>query len=210
MARKRAEQMSKVTMTVRLCRAFLSWILLLPLLHACSPQVALSTLPVEESSQDYTLGAEDSVEVQVWKNPDLSRTVTVRPDGKISLPLIGDVQAAGLTATQLTEAVTEKLKEYYKEPAQVTVIVHQINSYAIYVIGEMRGAGKHVVRSGTTFLQAVSLAGGFTPFASKNRITLRRRGNDGTEIVTPIRYKDVLAGTQANVVLKPGDIIIVP
>jgi len=87
--------------------------------------------------QDYVIGSEDSVEVQVWKNPDLSRTVTVRPDGKISLPLIGDVQAAGQTATQLTEAVTEKLKTFYKEPAQVTVIVSQVNSYAIYVLGEV-------------------------------------------------------------------------
>jgi polysaccharide export outer membrane protein len=150
------------------------------------------------------------VEVQVWKNPDLSRTVTVRPDGKISLPLIGDVQAAGQTAAQLTEAVTEKLKTYYKEPAQVTVIVTQVNSYAIYILGEVRGQGKHVVRSGTTFLQAISLAGGFTPFASTSKITLRRRGADGKESAILIRYKDVLAGRQANLVLKPGDTIIVP
>jgi polysaccharide export outer membrane protein len=134
----------------------------------------------------------------------------VRPDGKISLPLIGDVQAAGLTASQLTEAVTEKLKAYYKEPAQVTVIVHQVNSYAIYMLGEIRGQGKHVVRSGTTFLQAISIAGGFTQFASTSKITLRRRGADGQESVIPIRYKDVLAGQQANLILKPGDTIIVP
>jgi len=161
-------------------------------------------------SQDYIIGSEDSVEVQVWKNPDLSRTVTVRPDGKISLPLIGDVQAAGQSAAQLTEAVTEKLKAYYKEPAQVTVIVNQVNSYAIYVLGEVKGQGKHVVRSGTTFLQAISLAGGFTPFASKNKITLRRRGGDGKETALLIRYKDVLAGQQANLILKPGDTILVP
>ena len=160
--------------------------------------------------EDYALGAEDSVEVQVWKNPDLSRTVTVRPDGKISLPLIGDVQAAGLTATQLAESVTEKLQAYYKEPAQVTVIVNPVNSYAIYMLGEIRAQGKQQVRSGTTFLQAISLAGGFSQFASTNRIILRRRDNDGKEISIPIRYKDVLAGNQPNMVLKPGDTIIVP
>jgi len=207
--------MNKAIIRVKLYCALLSCSLLLPFLHACSAQVtpSLTTMPSGEDEtppQDYIIGAEDTVEVQVWKNPDLSRTVTVRPDGKISLPLIGDVQAAGQTATQLTEAVTEKLKTYYKEPAQVTVIVTQVNSYAIYVLGEVKGQGKHVVRSGTTFLQAISLAGGFTPFASRNKITLRRKGVDGKESTIPIRYKDVLAGQQANLVLKPGDTIIVP
>jgi len=206
--------MNKVIVVVKLCRALLSCSLLLPLLYACSAQLAPSlTTPSGEDgspSQDYIIGPEDTVEVQVWKNPDLSRTVTVRPDGKISLPLIADVQAAGQTSAQLTEAVTEKLKTYYKEPAQVTVIVHQVNSYAIYVLGEVKGQGKHVVRSGTTFLQAISLAGGFTPFASKNKIALRRRSGDGKEAVLLIRYKDVLAGQQANLILKPGDTIIVP
>ena len=207
--------MNKVIVRVKLCRALLCCSLLLPFLYSCSAPVApsLTATPLGEeelSSQDYIIGSEDSVEVQVWKNPDISRTVTVRPDGKISLPLIGDVPAAGQSAAQLTEAVTEKLKTYYKEPAQVTVIVHQVNSYAIYVLGEVKGQGKHVVRSGTTFLQAISLAGGFTPFASKNKITLRRRGADGKESAISIRYKDVMAGQQANLILKPGDTIIVP
>ena len=207
--------MNKVIAWVKLCRVLLCCSLLLPLLYACSTSVApaLPATPSGEEalpSQDYIIGSEDSVEVQVWKNPDLSRTVTVRPDGKISLPLIGDVQAAGQSAAQLTEAVTEKLKTYYKEPAQVAVIVHQVNSYAIYVLGEVKGQGKHVVRSGTTFLQSISLAGGFTPFASKNKITLRHRSGDGKETVLLIRYKDVLAGQQANLILKPGDTIIVP
>jgi polysaccharide biosynthesis/export protein len=207
--------MNKTTMRVKLCRTLVGCSLLFPLLYACSAQVVSSptSMPSQEEealSQDYVIGSEDSVEVQVWKNPDLSRTVTVRPDGKISLPLIGDVPAAGHTATQLTEAVTEKLKIYYKEPAQVTVIVSQVNSYAIYVLGEVHTQGKHLVRSGTTFLQAVSLAGGFTPFASTSKIALRRRGSAGKETSMSIRYKDVLAGYQANLVLKPGDTIIVP
>src|SRR5436309_1211136 len=207
--------MNKIIVKIKLYRALLCCGLLLTLLYSCSAQVAPSLTTTtsgedESPSQDYIIGPEDTVEVQVWKNPDLSRTVTVRPDGKISLPLIGDVQAAGQTAAQLTEAVTEKLKTYYKEPAQVTVIVTQVNSYAIYVLGEVKGQGKHVVRSGTTFLQAISLAGGFTPFASKNKITLRRRSADGKESTMPVRYKDVLAGQQDNLILKPGDTIIVP
>ena len=207
--------MNKVIVRIKLCRTLLCCSLLLPLLYSCAAPVtpSLTATPSGEEalpSQDYIIGSEDSVEVQVWKNPDLSRTVTVRPDGKISLPLIGDVPAAGQSAAQLTEVVTEKLKTYYKEPAQVTVIVHQVNSYAIYVLGEVKGQGKQLVRSGTTFLQAISLAGGFTPFASKNKITLRHRNGDGKETVLLIRYKDVLAGQQANLILKPGDTIIVP
>jgi len=207
--------MHKATVRFTWCHTFVGCSLLFPLLYACSAPVTPSptALPAQEDEvlgQDYVIGPEDSVEVQVWKNPDLSRTVTVRPDGKISLPLIGDVAAAGQTATQLTEAVTEKLKTYYREPAQVTVIVNQVNSYVIYVLGEVKTQGKQVVRSGTTFLQAVSLAGGFTPFASTSKITLRRRGSAGKETAISIRYKDVLTGRQANLVLKPGDTIIVP
>jgi polysaccharide biosynthesis/export protein len=207
--------MNKVIMRVELYPALLYCGLWLLLLSSCSAPVApsLTAIPPGEEglpSQDYIIGSEDSVEVQVWKNPDLSKTVTVRPDGKISLPLIGDVQASGQSASQLTETVTEKLKVYYKEPAQVTVIVHQVNSYVIYVLGEVKGQGKYVVRSGTTFLQAISLAGGFTPFASKNKITLRRKGSDDQEMVLSIRYKDVLASQQANLILKPSDTIIVP
>ena len=207
--------MNKATVRFPWCRTFVSCSLLFPLLYACSAQVApsptaMSSQEEDALSQDYVIGADDSVEVQVWKNPDLSRTVTVRPDGKISLPLIGDVSAAGQTATQLTEAVTEKLKVYYREPAQVTVIVSQVNSYVIYVLGEVKTQGKQVVHSGTTFLQAVSLAGGFTQFASTSKITLRRRDSTGKETAIAIRYKDVLTGRQANLVLKPGDTIIVP
>src|SRR5215467_11579568 len=207
--------MNQATVRVKWYRTLVGYSFLFPLLYACSAQVPSSptAMPSQEEEalpQDYVIGSEDSVEVQVWKNPDLSRTVTVRPDGKISLPLIGDVQAAGQTAAQLTDAVTEKLKTYYKEPAQVTVIVHQVNSYAIYVLGEVKGQGKQVVRSGTTFLQAISLAEGFTPFASKNKIALHHRDSDSKETVLLIRYKDILAGQQANLILKPGDTIIVP
>jgi polysaccharide export outer membrane protein len=187
---------------------------LLPLLFSCTPpEVRLPAPPPEEQSlsQDYLIGPEDVVEVMVWKNPDLSRVVNVRPDGKISLPLIGDLQAAGLTAEQLRDEVTKKLKVYYKEPPQVSVIVRQVNSYAIYILGEVRSPGRYVVKTGTTFLQAVTLAGGFTDFAATNRIMVRRRGKKGAkETVIHIRYKDVIAGKQDNILLKPGDTLIVP
>jgi polysaccharide export outer membrane protein len=188
--------------------------LLIPLLSACTPpEVQLPPVPMEQqaSSQDYLIGAEDIIEVMVWKNPDLSRTVNVRPDGKISLPLIGDLQAAGLTAVQLTASVVEHLKGYYKEPPEVSVIVQQVNSYAVYILGEVRSPGRYVVKSGTTFLQAVTLAGGFTEFASTNRIMVRRMGHeDGQETAMGIRYKDVISGKQSNVLLKPGDTVIIP
>ena len=201
-------------MTVRAYSGLVGLIVLVALLCSCAQETA-SLPPTALSgdgavSQNYQIGPEDKVEIQVWKNADLSRTVTVRPDGKISLPLIGDVQAAGLTAGQLTAAVTEKLQAYYKEPAQVTVIIDEVNSYAIYVLGEVTSQGKRIVRTGTTFLQAISLAGGFTQFASKNKITIRRQAGDGKEVSIPLRYTDVLAGKQSNIVLKPGDVVIVP
>jgi polysaccharide export outer membrane protein len=183
-------------------------------LSSCAQQASPPpTAPAVEGAQahEYVLGAADVVEVLVWKNPDLSKVVTVRPDGKISLPLIGDVPAAGLTAAQLSEKIAEQLTPYYKEPAPVSVVVQEVNSYAVYVLGEVRTPGKYVVKSGTTFIQAITLAGGFTEFASTNKITLLRRNDTNTKD-TPmgIRYRDVVAGYQDNIVLKPNDSIIVP
>ena len=201
-------------MMVRAYGGLVGLIVLVPLFCSCAQtakSLPTADLPGDDAvSQNYQIGPEDSIEVQVWKNADLSKTVTVRPDGKISLPLIGDVQAAGLTAGQLTDAVTEKLQTYYKEPAQVTVIIHEVNSYAIYVLGEVNKQGKYAVRTGTTLLQAISLAGGFTQFASKNKMTLRRKAGDGKDMAIPIRYTDVLSGKQSDMVLKSGDVVVVP
>ena len=188
--------------------------MLLPLLFSCGQQaLQFPPTPVEDQSlsQDYLIGPEDVVEVIVWKNGDLSRVVNVRPDGKISLPLIGDVQAAGYTATRLKEEIAERLNAYYKEPPQVSVIVQQVNSYAIYILGEVRHPGRFVVKTGTTFLQAISLAGGFTEFASTNRILVKRRTDENSsENSMNIKYKDVIVGQQRNILLKSGDTIIVP
>ncbi len=191
-----------------------AWGVLLPLLFSCAQQTTqLSPTPMDgpQVVQDYLIGPEDIVEVMVWKNPDLSRVVQVRPDGKISLPLIGDIQAAELTVVQLKDRLTERLKDYYKEPPQVSVIVQEINSYAIYVLGEVRSPGRYVVKTGTTFLQVLTLAGGFTDFAATKRIMVRRRGVGGSEeTAMSFRYKDIIGGTQSNILMKPGDTVIIP
>ncbi|MGH8068028.1 MAG: polysaccharide biosynthesis/export family protein [Candidatus Entotheonellia bacterium] len=179
-------------------------------------QADLSTMDTtqdQETSEDYKLGPEDVIEVLVWKNEALSKKVTVRPDGKISLPLIGDVDATGLTAMQVKAQITETLAAYYKEPPDVSVIVEQAKSYVIYLLGEIASPGQYVVKRGTTFLQALALGGGFTPFASKNDILLLRSSHeDKKQIAIKIRYKDILSGKYAenNILLKPGDTIIIP
>jgi polysaccharide export outer membrane protein len=186
----------------------------LPLLFSCTQQsLQLSPIPVDDQgvSQDYLIGPEDVVEVMVWKNADLSRVVNVRPDGKISLPLIGDIQAAGYTALQLKDEITEQLNAYYKEAPQVSVIVQQINSYAIYILGEVRHPGKYTVKTGITFLQAISLAGGFTEFASTSRILLKRKVDENNaESSMNVKYKAIISGMQKNILLKSGDTIIIP
>ena len=165
-----------------------------------------------KTSRDYIIGPEDVLEVSVWKNTDLSKTVIVRPDGKISLPLIGDVKASGMTPSELKDAIARKLTEYKEDPI-VSVIVHEINSYSIFVMGEVVRPGQFRLKSNTTFLQALSLAGGFTPFASRNKIMLIRK-DPRTLAVTEmrVRYDTILSGEdpQRDIVLQPGDTIVVP
>jgi polysaccharide biosynthesis/export protein len=193
--------------------------LLLTTLFACSTMPIQGSLTSPEVaanrriSTDYQIGPEDVLEVQVWKNEALSKVVTVRPDGKISLPLIGDVPAAGLTAAQMQEAITEKLTPYYKDLPSVSVIVQEVRSYVIYVLGEVQRPAQYTVKRGTTLLQAVALAGGFTPFAATNNIlVLRQTMEDHNEIALSARYKDIVSRQhpESNILLKPGDTIIIP
>lgn len=162
------------------------------------------------SDPNYVIGAQDVLDVNVWKEAELTRSVPVRPDGKISLPLLNDVQAAGLTPTQLSDELTKELKKFITDP-QVTVIVTQINSQRVYILGEMMRPGAYPLLPGMTVLQALSSAGGFTQFASLKKIyVLRSEG--GKQEKFPFNYKEVVKGrnTEQNIVLKAGDQIVVP
>jgi len=158
----------------------------------------------------YVIGPEDMLDISVWKEPDVSRVVPVRPDGRISLPLINDVAAAGMSPQQLASSVAEKLRKYLNEP-QVTVIVTQINSQRVFVVGEVLRAGAFPLIPGMTVLQALSSAGGFTTFADVKKIHVMRL-HDGKHIELPFNYRDVLKGDnpEQNIKLEPGDTVVVP
>jgi polysaccharide export outer membrane protein len=158
----------------------------------------------------YKIGAEDVLKVDVWKEADITRQVTVRPDGKISLPLLDDVQAAGLTPTELSGAIREGLKKFITEP-QVTVTVTEINSRRVYVTGEVNRAGAYPMLPSMTVLQALSSCGGFTQFANTKKIYILRM-EDGKQVRIPVNYKDVVSGRkpEENILLRTGDTIVVP
>ncbi len=161
---------------------------------------------------DYIIGPEDVLDITVWKSPDLSKTVQVRPDGRISLPLIGDVDAVGQTSAQLTERISTRLKSYVESPA-VSIVVKEVNSYAIFVLGEVVRPGRYPLKSKTTLLQAVTLAGGFTPVASRNKIVIFRFPKEGDSLVKiKASFDDIVLrdGINQNIELKPGDTIVVP
>ncbi len=159
---------------------------------------------------NYIIGAQDVLNISVWKEAELTREVPVRPDGKISMPLLNDVQAAGLTPTQLAGQITVSLKKFVTDP-QVTVIVTQINSQRVYILGEVTRAGAYPLLPQMTLLQALSSAGGFTQFANLKKIYLLRQEN-GKQQKYPFNYKDVIAGKSSdqNIVLMAGDTIVVP
>jgi len=158
----------------------------------------------------YIIGPEDMIDVNVWKEPDMTRMVPVRPDGKISLPLINDVQAAGSTPQQLATTVTDKLRKFLTEP-QVTVIVTQMNSQRVFVVGEVLRAGAFPLIPGMTVLQALASAGGFSTFADVKKIHVMRLVN-GKHVEMPFNYREVLKGDNPdqNIKLEPGDTVVVP
>jgi polysaccharide export outer membrane protein len=163
-------------------------------------------------TQEYWIGPEDVLDITVWRNADLSKQVLVRPDGRISLPLIGDITAVGKTAVQLAEAISEKLKEF-KENPQVSIVVKEVNSYAIYVLGEVARPARYPLKSKTTILQAITLAGGFLPAAARNKLVVFRFGENGEkDVKIRASYDDIVLrdGAGQNVTLKPGDTLVVP
>ncbi len=162
-------------------------------------------------TDDYIIGPEDVLEISVWRTPELSRAgVGVRPDGRISLPLIGDVKAVGLTTSELRDVITEKLKAYKENPT-VAIVVTSINSYYFYTQGALGNTAKIPLLSRTTLIQAITLAGGLAPDAVRNRITIFRLGKDGEspqKIV--VSYDEIILRGAEDIVMKPGDIMVVP
>src|SRR5215471_5438073 len=158
---------------------------------------------------DYVIGADDTLHISVWKEPDLSETLPVRPDGKISMPLLNDITAAGLTPLELKDSITDKLKKYISDP-HVTVVVTAMNSRRIFVTGEVNHSGPISLLPQITVLQALAQAG-FTQFANP-KATYLLRTQDGKQTKLPFNYKDVVKGNhpEQNIELKPGDTIVVP
>ena len=162
-----------------------------------------------QAGPEYVIGPEDVLHIAVWKEADLTATLPVRPDGKISLPLLDDVQASGLTPKKLAESVTEKLKKYIADP-HVTVVVNQINSKRIYLVGEVLHVGAMAMLPNMTVLQALSSAG-LNQFANTKRIYVLRTEN-GKQQKLPVNYRKLVKGEQIeqNYLLQPGDEIVVP
>ena len=165
---------------------------------------------VAVDGDQYIIGPEDVLYIHVWKEEALTRTIPVRMDGKISLPLAQEVKAAGLTPLQLKEVVMRKLKEFIENPI-VSVTVVEANSYKVYVIGQVKTPGVYRLRSETTVFQIISLVGGFTDWANPKKILIVRK-EDGREKRITVNYKKIISGsnTGSDVILKAGDTIIVP
>ncbi len=164
---------------------------------------------LSQADSEYRIGPEDLLRVSVWENKELTLDLVVRPDGKISMPLIQDVAAEGQTTMELATTIHDKLLAFIKDPV-VSVIVLQVNAPKYFVIGSVTRPGTYPLRSETSILQALSLAGGFTQFASPRRIKLIRN-TGGKQEVRKIKYYDVIdAGGEGNYLLKSGDTIVVP
>jgi polysaccharide biosynthesis/export protein len=161
-------------------------------------------------SSPYVIQPNDVLEVFVWKEPELTRKVFVRPDGRISFPLVQDMPAAGISPGDLKARIEERLKDYMDSP-NVTIIVEAIQSYKIYVTGKVKKPGSMMVEKPVTVLQAIPLAGGFEEYANDSEITIIR--NNGNEnILLNFNYKDVIKGRkpEQNIVLRSGDVVVVP
>ena len=172
---------------------------------------ALNAVAAKGHDDSFVIGAGDVLSINVWKEPDISKSVPVRSDGKISLPLVGEVQAAGRTPLKLEQDIAAGLKNYISEP-DVTVIVQQINSEKFNILGQVVRPGSYLLTSAATVLDAIAIAGGFRDFAKKKSIYVLRQNGDGTQARLPFNYKEVIKGQnlQQNVKLQPRDTIVIP
>lgn len=165
---------------------------------------------VAPNSSGYRIGEQDLLNITVWKEPELSGPVVVRPDGKITLPLVNDIQAGGLTPAELRDLLREKLRPFVTVP-EVTVAVREINSRKVFVIGQIAHEGSYRINSSTTVLQIIAEAGGLNEFANRKRIYVLRKEN-GAHLRLNFNYDKVVKGKDASqdVLLRPGDTIVVP
>ncbi len=176
---------------------------------ARASDAAGAVIPRDPRAVEFFIGPEDILDIQVWKNPELSRTVPVRPDGKVSLPLVNDIQAAGLTPTDLRDQLTTRLSEYLPSP-EVAVIVREVHSVKVAVVGAVKIPGRYEIKSPTTVLELLAQAQGLTEFASRDRIVVLRQ-NGGTTKRIPFNYRKAGEGSENdNFFVRPGDIIVVP
>jgi polysaccharide biosynthesis/export protein len=173
-------------------------------------QNADASAPAKPHDNSFVIGNDDVLAINVWKEPDISRSIPVRSDGKISLPLVGEVQAAGLTPLSLEKEIASRLKNYISEP-EVTVMVQQVNSQKFNILGQVVKPGSYMVVNSLTVLDAIALAGGFRDFAKQKSIYVLRQGSAG-ESRLAFNYKEVSQGKNMsqNIKLQPGDTIIVP
>jgi len=172
------------------------------------PMMTSANKPHDDS---FVIGNDDVLAINVWKEPDLSRSIPVRSDGRISLPLIGELQASGRTPLKLEQEIADKLQPYLEEP-DVTVIVQQINSEKFNILGQVAKPGAYPITNSATVLDAIALAGGCRDFAKRGSIYILRRNPDGSESRIPFNYKDVIKGKNMaqNIKLRPHDTIVVP
>jgi polysaccharide export outer membrane protein len=182
--------------------------------HAAPPPASTATAAAPKPGltppADYVIGPDDQLSIYFWRDKELSADVVVRPDGKISLPLLNDVQAAGFTPEQLRLHVTEDAKRFIEDPT-ATVVVRQINSRKVFITGEVEKPGPYPLTAPTTVLQLISMAGGLKEYANGKKIVVMRTEN-GRQMGYPFNYKDVInrKNMKQNIDLKPGDTILVP
>jgi polysaccharide biosynthesis/export protein len=169
------------------------------------PKKSLSELKADDDQ--YIIGPEDVLSIYVWREESLTKELTVRVDGKISLPLVDDIQAAGMTPLQLKDELTKKLKKYIDDPT-VTVTVMEANSFKVYVSGEVKKPGVQILRSKTTLLQLIISVGGFTEFANEKKIIIITKEN-GVEKRITANYKKIVDGEEPDVIIRSGDTVIV-
>jgi polysaccharide export outer membrane protein len=187
----------------------LGWLLVTVLAAGACSTVGDKTTPrVVAAEEEYRIVAEDALQIVVWKNEALSRSVVVRPDGKISLPLLNDVQAAGMTANELKASLEKKFTEYIPAP-EVYVVLTAIRGFDVNILGEGAKQGRYTLKKPTTVVELIALSGGFAQFASKSRITILRKEGSETKRI-PFDYNKVIRGDAPDVVLRPDDIVVVP